>query len=164
MYTVECSDVIHCRSAPALSSTCEVQLEIVNELKVPFGQVTAATPSVAATNGLLTRKIRLVSWIVPVEPRSISASPPPRTLRPGCCRAASMISSGTHSLAPTQTAADRECPSLGENTVSELCLGENQCRSNTGVERYFAIRIRRDFWEFAFPFIQASDLIRRHKI
>src|SRR5512132_2118546 len=91
MYTVECSDVIHWLSDPALSSTCEVQLEMLKELEVPPGQVTAATPSVAATNGLLTRKTRLVSCRVPVEPKSTSASPPPRTLRPGCCSAASII-------------------------------------------------------------------------
>src|SRR5438105_406822 len=70
---------------------CDVQELMLKLLDVPLGQAIAETPSCALLSGGLTRKIRVLAWSVPVEPKSTSASPPPKIRLPGFCRAASIL-------------------------------------------------------------------------
>src|SRR5215472_5734591 len=91
MYTCAPSEVIHERSLPAESMICAVQLLMSKLVEVAPGQVIAETEICAARNGLLTGITRLVACSVPVEPRSTSASPPPKTTaNPALLRALSI--------------------------------------------------------------------------
>src|SRR6185437_2361821 len=70
---------------------CLVQPLMLTLPDVPFGQLMADTPSWAFLKVGLYKKMSVVAWSVPVEPRSTSASPAPKTLLPGCCSPASMM-------------------------------------------------------------------------
>src|SRR6266545_3497111 len=71
--------VIHGRSAPAVSSTCDVQSD---GPVAEAGQRVMETPRVTKKPGLLKMMSRSVSRIVPAEVTSTSASPSPRLIRP----------------------------------------------------------------------------------
>src|SRR5438552_7787866 len=61
---------------------CEVQSPgTANMVEVPLLQVMAETPTVNDVTGGGVRKIKVVACRVPVEPKSTSASPPPKTSR-----------------------------------------------------------------------------------
>src|SRR5436190_3361836 len=79
MYTRAPSEVIHGRSFPAKSMICAVQLLMSKLDEFAPWHVIAATEICAARKGLLTGITNVVACSVPVEPKSTSASPPPRS-------------------------------------------------------------------------------------
>src|SRR5713226_4868403 len=108
MKSREPSEVIQLRSAPAVSMICDLQpagmlgAESVNPV-----QVIAETPSwkVVSVGGVI--KIKVVAWSVPVEARSTSASPPPKTCRwPVICNAES---TSPRNVAVPPNGADQRC-------------------------------------------------------
>src|SRR6266571_669334 len=78
MYTCLPSDVIQGRSDWVVSMIWAVQLANLWEVSA-FRQVMAETPSCLILVTGLKKKTRVVTCSVPVEPRSMSASPPPPT-------------------------------------------------------------------------------------
>src|SRR5215469_4380236 len=69
---------------------CALQSLLKPDAALP--QVIAETPSCPWPLSVeFPRKIKVVMWRVPVEPKSTSASSPPNTVLPGCCSAASMM-------------------------------------------------------------------------
>src|SRR5205814_7419382 len=83
------SEVSDRRSAAAVSIICDLQTAGTD--CSALGQVMADTPRVKLLTVGGVRKMRVVACNVPVEPKSTSASPPPKTLRwPGSCSAESI--------------------------------------------------------------------------
>ncbi len=78
MYTCLPSDVIQGRSDWVVSMIWAVQLAKLLEVSA-LGQVIAETPSCLILETGLKKKTRVVTCSVPVEPISMSASPPPPT-------------------------------------------------------------------------------------
>src|SRR5512146_749414 len=67
-----------------------VHLLMSKLLEFPFGQEIAETPSLKLLKVGLNKKISVEACSVPVDPRSTSASPLPKTSLLGFCRAASI--------------------------------------------------------------------------
>src|SRR5258706_3464677 len=102
------SDVIQLRSAPAVSMICDLQPPgLLGAESVKPGQVIAETPNwkVGSVGGVI--KIKVVAWSVPVEARSTSASPPPKTCR--CPVICSVESTSPRNVAVPPNGADHRC-------------------------------------------------------
>src|SRR5712692_9987023 len=121
MYTREPSEVIQLRSAPAVSIIFDTQLLATNP-DVGFGQAIAETPICSLTNGGLTRKINVVACSVPVEPKSTSASPPPKTRLPLRWSAASIAPSsvGVEPNGPSQRLVPKSSQSSPATAIVSL--------------------------------------------
>src|SRR6266478_725894 len=134
MYTVAPSEVIHWRSAPAVSMICAVQLLA---LDVAVGQVMAETPIWARLKTGLIRKISVVAWSTPVEPMSTSASPLPKTCFPLFCRVASIkppqVSAEEGGVEqPLEPGYSQRAIARNRNRRFALALGTEQWRVGEG--------------------------------
>src|SRR5215469_16097053 len=112
MYTCVPSEVIQGRSVPAVSMTCCAHAITENVGEAGLGQLMADTP-VFDLDCEFSRKMSVVACSRPVEPISTSASPAPKMVLPGCCRAPSITpcAVGADPKGPVQSCVPNEAGS-----------------------------------------------------